>query len=596
MIRLYLGVLNMNSEIILDAKLVGKIEGRFFIPSYQRGYRWGQEEVRRLLEDVYANGSKNYCLQPLVVKKLSEKDVNEKKPEAGEWFEVIDGQQRLTTLYLIYAYFYKESCGFFFKKPAFSIVYETRDKSADFLKALDMTMKDNNIDFWFICNAYEAIKTWFDLQDDKQNAMINIYKYFSESVKVIWYEVTEKEDAIALFTRLNIGKIRLTNAELVKALFLNQDNSNNMNDENDDKQDEIALQWDNIEKELHNDALWYFLSNYTKKEYHTRIDLILDLMAHKDADNREEYYTFFTFDKRRKTESMDDIWRSIHRTFLNLKDWFENHELYHKIGYLIATEHITLQEIYDMSLGKTKDQFIIDLNNAIKESIMIPDNYADLNYEKDADRKSIYRLLLLFNVESVRQNGENTQWFPFDKFKMQESDKVIWSLEHIHAQQSEGLRTEASWREWLRLHLASIKTLNGEEALATEIQTLLDKPKFDRKEFEEVQNKVVQRLSVEGNTEYMHSISNLALLNISDNVALSNSTFDVKRNIIIEMDKRGQFIPFSTKMVFLKYYTSSEYNQLHFWGQADRIAYVQAMNTVLQNYLAEPIQHEMEGV
>ena len=62
----------------------------------------------------------------------------------------------------------------------------------------------------------------------------------------------------------------------------------------------------------------------------------------------------------------------------------------------------------------------------------------------------------------------------------------------------------------------------------------------------------------------MHSISNLALLNISDNVALSNSTFDVKRNIIIEMDKRGQFIPFCTKMVFLKYYTSSEYNQLHF--------------------------------
>jgi len=584
----------LNSEIILDTKLIGRIEGRFFIPSYQRGYRWGQEEVKRLLDDIYANGSKNYCLQPLVVKRLSEKDVSEKELEVDEWFEVIDGQQRLTTLYLIYAYLYKESGGFFFKEPAFLLVYETRKKSADFLKSLDMTMKCENIDFWFICNAYETIKSWFDSKEDKQNAMINIYKYLSENVKVIWYEVDKNEDAIALFTRLNIGKIKLTNAELVKALFLSQGSASNMTTE---KQEEIALQWDNIERELQNDTLWYFLSNYTKKEYQTRIDLILDLIAQKDSENREEYYTFFHFDGLRKKESLDNIWRTIQRTFLNLKDWFENHELYHKIGYLIASECVSLQEIYKTSLDKTKNQFITELDNAIKKSINISNNnYADLSYEKDADRKDLYRLLLLFNIESVRQNGEQTQWFPFDKFKLQESGKITWSLEHIHAQQSEGLRTEASWREWLRLHLSSIKSLYGEEALTAEIQTLLDRPKFERMEFETVQSKVVRRLSVEGNTEYLHSIANLALLNMSDNAALSNSTFDVKRNVIIEMDKKGQYIPFCTKMVFLKYYTPSKDNQLHFWGQTDRIAYVKAMNTVLQSYLEEPIQHEMEDV
>jgi len=583
----------MSSKIILDTKLVGKIDGRFFIPSYQRGYRWRQEEVKRLLEDVYVNGSKNYCLQPLVVKRLSEEDLVEKGLEAGEWFEVIDGQQRLTTLYLIYAYMFKESRGFFFKEPAFSLVYETRKKSAEFLKSLDMTMKDDNIDFWFICNAYETIKSWFDSQEDKQNAMINIYKYFSESVKVIWYEVDEKEDSIALFTRLNIGKIKLTNAELVKALFLSRDSAPGMST---GKQEEIALQWDSIERELQNDALWYFLSNFTKKEYYTRIDLVLDLIAHKDAANRDEYYTFFYFDERRKTESLDDIWRTIQRTFLNLKDWFENHELYHKIGYLIASESKNLQEIYEMSSRKTKDQFITEINNTIRESIKITNNYADLSYEKEADRKSIYKLLLLFNIESVRQNGEHTQWFPFDKFKLQESGKVTWSLEHIHAQQSEGLRTEASWREWLRLHLLSIKSLGGEETLAAEIQAFLDRPKFERKEFEAVQSKVVQRLSAEGSTEYLHSIANLALLNMSDNAALSNSTFDVKRNAIIEMDKRGQYIPFCTKMVFLKYYTPSEGHQLHFWGPADRIAYVKAINTVLKDYLEEPIELEMEVV
>ena len=45
----------MNTEIILDTKLVGDIQGRFVVPSYQRGYRWGIEEVTRLLEDIYTN-------------------------------------------------------------------------------------------------------------------------------------------------------------------------------------------------------------------------------------------------------------------------------------------------------------------------------------------------------------------------------------------------------------------------------------------------------------------------------------------------------------------------------------------------------------
>jgi hypothetical protein len=80
-----------------------------------------------------------------------------------------------------------------------------------------------------------------------------------------------------------------------------------------------------------------------------------------------------------------------------------------------------------------------------------------------------------------------------------------------------------------------------------------------------------------------------------DNAALNNATFDVKRNAIIEMDKRGQFIPFCTKMVFLKYYTPSAHNQVHFWGQADRVAYIQAINRTLRQYLTTEIALE-QGV
>ncbi len=81
----------------------------------------------------------------------------------------------------------------------------------------------------------------------------------------------------------------------------------------------------------------------------------------------------------------------------------------------------------------------------------------------------------------------------------------------------------------------------------------------------------------------------MALLNTADNSALTNSTFDVKRNKIIEMDQHGKYIPFCTKMVFLKYYTESKDNQLHFWGQKDMEAYIKAINSVLKEYLDKNI-------
>ena len=80
--------------------------------------------------------------------------------------------------------------------------------------------KEENIDYWHICNAYETIDKWFNFEKHNETTLINFKKYFDENVKVIWYEVSTDEDSIALFTRLNIGKIPLTSAELVKAMFL----------------------------------------------------------------------------------------------------------------------------------------------------------------------------------------------------------------------------------------------------------------------------------------------------------------------------------------------------------------------------------------
>ncbi len=101
----------MGNNIILETKFVADIRGSFYIPSYQRGYRWSETEVVRLLDDIYQNGKKNYCLQPVVVRKKEDR------------YELIDGQQRLTTLYLIYKYM--KNVNPFFNEPAFTLSYQT---------------------------------------------------------------------------------------------------------------------------------------------------------------------------------------------------------------------------------------------------------------------------------------------------------------------------------------------------------------------------------------------------------------------------------------------------------------------------------------
>ena len=563
------------AEINLDTKLVGDIQGHFYVPDYQRGYRWGKTEVEALLNDVYEYGGKpkkaeneSYCLQPVVVRNL------------GDKYELIDGQQRLTTLYLIYVYMNKASGGFM-SEPRFSISYETREESADFLNNPDESKKETNIDFFFIYNAYQTIADWFQSKGKIQSTLTNINKYLDECVKIIWYEVPDTENSANLFTRLNIGKIPLTSSELVKALFLKNESENSI------RQEELSLEWDNIEKELHNEDFWGFLTNSETDNYPTRIDLVLDLISRKTVYDKETYSTFFYFDKKYKEgSSLEDIWSEIQHHFLTLKEWFYDHDFYHKIGYLIASNSKSLVDILDSYTDKSKTSFRMYLEESIKESINFQKPHNELDYEHDYN--AIKRLLLLFNVESVRQIDGKKRRFPFDRHKREN-----WSLEHIHAQHSQGLQTNEKVKEWLNAHIKSLESLDstGQNELISDMKSLVkeieDNPKTTKvkEKFEPIQQNVVAALSpADEDSEYIHQLSNMALLSSGQNSAVSNYTFDAKRNLILEMDKKGLYIPFCTKMVFLKYYSNDDTN-LHFWGKNDRDAYFNAIQTVLANYL-----------
>lgn len=555
------------NNINLEPKLVGSIDGAFYVPAYQRGYRW-KEEVEILLNDFseIAEGQ-NYSLQPIVVKNVGEKI-----------YELIDGQQRLTTILLIFRYMKQLNLPF---QLNFSLEYETRKGSKDFLENINSTTlsyEPKNIDEYFIIEAYRIITTWFMSHKDEALAAFNLYKKLNERIRIIWYEVSFDEDTVSLFTRLNIGRIPLTNAELVKALFLSRNNGID-----DRKQLEIATEWDIIEKELHNDSLWYFITNENPVHYSTRIELIFNLMVNKQKNEREKFFTFFHFDtKIKESQGKSEIWTEIQRYFQRLKEWYENIELYHKIGYLVASESISLQELINKSKDITKSEFQNSLDKLIAESIDFKKDYCELSYESKTDYGQIEKLLLLFNVETIRQKSDETMRFPFDKHKQEN-----WSLEHIHAQQSQGLNKKEQWTEWLNLHKLSLINIDQEKnkLIIEEMENAANDEKLTGERFSELFEKVTFILSEEGSIEYTHSLSNLALLGQSDNSALNNSTFDVKRNKILEMDKSSDYIPVCTRRIFLKYYTPSQSNQLHFWGKADRDGYISEMDKVLFTYL-----------
>ena len=351
----------------------------------------------------------------------------------------------------------------------------------------------------------------------------------------------------------------------------------------------IALMKNQVDAIKHiseEDSVAHFINSSLSK---ANIDQVkADIMAGKTADERDAYFTFFHFDELRKKQSLQDVWQDIQRTFLTFCEWFDDHDYYHKIGYLIASG-TGLREVFELSKGMTKTEFRSKLDDRIAGSVKIAKDYCDLSYENDRDRNDLKRLLLLFNVESVRMIDEKSQRFPFDKHKKQN-----WTLEHIHAQQSEGLNREEQWREWIRLHIPSIEKVERHD-LAVSMNNTLALKTIEGSQFEAIRSEVETALSAPGSIEHLHSISNLALLDSSDNSALSNSAFDVKRNAVIEMDKEGRYIPFCTKMVFLKYYTPSAESQLYLWGPADRRAYVEHINLMLKQYLDNPISVEMEG-
>lgn len=539
--------------------LVGEIVGDFLVPAYQRGYRWGSDEVTRLLDDISESSGRKYFLQPVVAKRRDD----------GKW-ELIDGQQRLTTLLLILRYIREHLPS---AHPRYSLEYETRPGSAGYLQDPTPEQSQDNIDFFHVFKAVTCIREWFDSRDNPTLVAINFYKYLSESVYVIWYEAPADVESTTLFTRLNVGRIPLTDAELVKALLLTRASELR-------REREIAAQWDTIERDLRVPELWAFVTGRPSQEA-THITLLLDTLAvWPTGRHRPLFHTFETL-RPLIEDDAQDTWNRVVALHSLVMGWYDNRDLFHKIGYLISRGR-TFGELVSLSEDCTKREFESRLDAWIRNYLSLKgSDLAELRY----GNWKTAAVLLLMNVETVRSMKLSAERFSFREHAAQR-----WSIEHIHAQNAEQLNRAAQWQEWLRLHRDALPGLpaisqDARAALTARIDIAIGD--ISAETFAPLEQELTTLFSLAGDSGDVDAIANLALLASDDNSALSNSVFEVKRRNILDRDRLGSYIPVCTRNVFLKYYTDAEGQQIHYWGQHDRDGYLAAMRQHVGAYLLD---------
>jgi len=390
----------------------------------------------------------------------------------------------------------------------------------------------------------------------------------------------------------------LTNAELIKALFINDLRSDNREIQQL-MQSELATEWDQIEQTLSDDSFWYFIIQERDKEkYETRIDFLFELLVGSRKEKSDRLYSYRKYAQDRDKRN----WKNVKDLYLKLWEWYSDPEndLYHLIGVIICWEIRDIISIINESKNCKKHEFKDKLLKMISNELNNGNyNLGELYYKDSSQNKLIVNLLLLFNIDTY-QTSEAHFRFPFDKFK-----KTKWSLEHIHAQKAEKFKTDVEVEAWIndteillnnwKDHVSRI----SKEEFIVKFKNFKDEIKKEEGKGENGQltqeGKELLAAIMEYTNEFfdVHSMKNLALLDGPTNSSLSNKPYKGKREEILKIDQQKwknsagmiekHFIPLCTKNAFLKYYTE-EIIQMDFWGYQDREDYFANLIGTLKKY------------
>ena len=626
----------------------------FHIPSYQRGYRWTEVEVKALLDDLWEfaqrepSNNEFYCLQPIVLQENP--DTGKTDLPGTSKADLLDGQQRLTTLYLILSFLEEKCQEKNYKKPLFSLSYATRQGSQGYLQKgrFREVGKEtrSNVDYYHFAQAYKCIERWFKVapaHPDAETKLLPILLNESgkgANVRLIEYKLEDDSKPIEVFLRLNQGKIPLTDAELVKALLLQADKYVKKDLALIQPQlDLIASEWYEVERALAQADRWAFIAPSSYRQSDTRIDLLLELVARRLElrgisakevfDHRERYkhpcYLVFALwleqqeqDGVARIESVRRLWERIMSVYQYIEEWYDSHILYHYIGYLTnqGAEKLSngvekLNNLIQQAERLGRDDFEEYLRRAIGR--LLSCEPSEMSYE--GDKAEVRQLLLLHNVHLVIQAGYEQSRFPFSQHR--DGEKGEWSLEHIRPQNPECPQTAAACYAWIEAYIPALER-RGEDIPTLECGgkvTLVEalrniQAQIDSRSKRELPAELAQcfekcfaeilRLEGEYNPKGVHRLGNLCLLSTKMNSSLSNLGFDVKRNIIRKRSQERElsqedYIPLATRMVFLKSFSAYPTTN-YLWQESDAADYMASIERTYHFFTAVPtLQTEHHG-
>lgn len=626
----------MNTGVKLEpvADLLTK---EFFIRSYQRGYRWSADQIGDLLDDLKdfidqpdKEEEEFYCLQPIVVKLLSveEKQILSRFSFSNETvYEVIDGQQRITSITILLHYLVK-SLEKEIELDHYPVIsYEVRPQSMEvlsrfshFIHSQDESAEmEDNIDFYHMKVVYETISQWFSERQAYRLAFLKLLtSYRINCVKVIWYEVDASESSIEVFRRFNVGKIPLSNAELIKALFLRADKKTS-----NAVRYSISKEWQQIENQLQSIYFWGFLK--PSQNYSSRIEYIFDLLYEKEKKQLKDKLDKNNFDKKygtdkhkvfryffsliSETDDLLNVWDIVNETFEKLMQWYSHPEHYHYIGYLqnregraknenIALDIVCYRQKGSASTFHNKEEltrFLIE-NIASKSSTFF--DKAKIRLKYGHPQPLLRDLFFLFNVEtcvklSLSSSGEEIYRLPFAL-----NSRTKYDIEHIDSKTEKevySLKTEEKIE-----YLKDIETdFAGEIGSAfynsisklfksNDVEKRWDITNIDVPQLDTVLDNALLLTDqlFEKDPDRMEDknvIGNLTLLNDFINRSYGNSFFNTKRRLIIDKDKTGTYIPITTKNIFLKYYSGTVRKHTR-WSSSDAADYTNELEKTLKKF------------
>lgn len=218
----------MSNQNYAQKATIAEIKDKFFeIPPYQRLYEWGYTQIEELLNDM-----KKACDDSKGQYFIGNITTSKEIKNGQEKFILIDGQQRLTTLWFIGFYFASKNCGewnkFIAEKDKLRITMPIRDKEKEALENLAKKIQKAKLEFskdlqgihQKIIDAFVCIESWFLGENGKDIDLTNFADFIYNSVCFVFVELAQNTDLNRFFVRMNNRGKQLEKHEILKAQIL----------------------------------------------------------------------------------------------------------------------------------------------------------------------------------------------------------------------------------------------------------------------------------------------------------------------------------------------------------------------------------------